>query len=103
MSAVYILWQQYSTNLPWLSRYTIGAKIDHLSCDVLEQLLFAAYSPRSDKLPFILQASVKFDALKFFLHITWELKLIDTKKYSSLSEPLSEVGKQIGKWMASLK
>ena len=103
MSNIYILWQQYSTHLPRLSRYTIGAKIDHLFCDVLEQLLFAAYSPRAEKLPLILRASVKFDALKFFLHITWELKLIDTKKYVTLSEPLAEVGKQIGKWMASVK
>lgn len=70
---------------------------------MLELILLAAYSKRTEKLQILQRASVKFDALKFFLNIIWELKLIETKPYSTLGSPLNDVGKMLGKWMASLQ
>ncbi|MFA6018112.1 MAG: four helix bundle protein [Patescibacteria group bacterium] len=80
LNDIYKSWQHILINFPRLSRYTLGTKIDLLFCDVLEHILLAAYSPRHEKLPILHQASMKFDALKFFLATAWELKFIDTKK-----------------------
>jgi len=50
----------------------------------------------------ISQASVKFDALKIFTRLTWELKILDDKKYAELQTHLQEIGKMIGGWLRSL-
>lgn len=71
--------------------------------ETVELILRAGYSPRDHKLALVLQACMKLDALKYFLQIAWELKAIDTKKYTRLSEPLTEVGKMLGGWKKQLK
>ena len=70
---------------------------------MLENILLASYTARHEKLPILQHESMKFDALKFFLALAWELKYIDTKKYATLSTPLTDVGKMLGKWIASVK
>ncbi len=40
--------------------------------------------------------------LKFFLQLSWEIKALDTKKYSVLSEKIDEIGKMIGGWHRQL-
>jgi hypothetical protein len=103
LSEVYKTWHNTLSQIPRLSRYTIGAKIDTLFCDVLELILLASYSPRSEKMTILQRASAKFDALKFFITTAWELKILDTKKYTALATPLSQIGKMLGGWMSGLK
>lgn len=99
----YKLWHGFLTHLPRLSRYTIGAKIDTLFTDTIELILLASYAARDQKLTVLQKANVKFDALKFFLELAWEMKLLENKHYALLSPPLVEVGKMLGKWTAFLK
>lgn len=47
--------------------------------------------------------SNKLDLLKLFLQIGWEVKLLDNKKYSAVSIPLTEIGKIIGEWKKQIK
>lgn len=102
-SDAYKLWHSFLPHLPRLSRYTIGAKIDTLFTELLEFILLGGYSAKSQKLPAIQKASIKLDALKFFLQITWETKALDSKKYIRISEPLAEVGKMLGGWQRQLQ
>jgi hypothetical protein len=44
----------------------------------------------------------KIDALKFFLKLAWETKLLDHKRYAVLAGPLSETGKMLGGWRKHL-
>ncbi len=103
MSDIYKAWQQAFANIPRLSRYTLGTKIDILFCDVLELILLASYTSRDKKLVIIQQASAKFDSLKFFLKLAWEMKLLDHKQYQLIATPLIGVGKMLGSWMQSLQ
>ncbi|OHA52036.1 MAG: hypothetical protein A3A97_00610 [Candidatus Terrybacteria bacterium RIFCSPLOWO2_01_FULL_40_23] len=66
-------------------------------------LFIASYLSREEKLPYLHKASAKLDLLKFFLQISWELKVIDNKKYITLSEQLNEVGKMLGGWSKGLQ
>ncbi len=97
------MWHIALSNIPRLSRYTLGAKIDLLFCDALELILLASYTSRDKKLVFIQQASAKFDSLKFFLQLAWEMKFLDHKTYQLIATPLIDVGKMLGSWMSSLK
>lgn len=100
---MYKVWHNYLIHLPRLSRYTLGAKIDKLFTELLELTLKAGYTPKTQKLIVVQNASAKLDLLKFFLKIAWELKVIDNKKYAQISQLVSEVGKMLGGWIRQLQ
>ncbi len=99
----YKLWHDFLQHVPRLTRFTLGSKIDNLFTECLELSLLAGYSAKEAKLPIVQKLSVKFDALKFFLKLLWEIKALDNNKYIALMNPLTEIGNMIGGWMNSLK
>ena len=103
LDAAYKLWHSYLIHLPKITRYTLGEKIDRLFTDCLENALLASYRPRDKKMDLIEQLNAKFDTLKFFIKLLWEIKEIDTNKLTELSVPLTEAGKMIGGWIKLLQ
>lgn len=71
--------------------------------NTLELLLEASSVPPEEKLTPIKQASVKFDALKIFLRMAKEFKLLDNKKYVELQKYLQEIGRMLGGWIRSFR
>ena len=69
----------------------------------LELLLEASHTTKDRKTTLINQASVKFDALKFFLRIARELKILDNKKYLIMQTQIQEIGRMLGGWQRSLQ
>jgi len=102
LTDAYKLWHGFLPHIQRLSRYTLGAKIDGLFVEAVETILLAGFAPRERKLPHIDVAIVKIDALKFFLKLAWELKLVDHKRYAALTVPLAEIGKMLGGWRKHL-
>jgi hypothetical protein len=98
LTSAYLLWHGFLIQLPRLTRYSLGTKIDKLFTDTLELILTAKYSNKENKIRYINQAIIKFDSLKFFLQILWQNKSLDNKKYLRLSKDLAEVGKIMGGW-----
>lgn len=80
----------------------MGSKIDALFVDALESIAIASYLPPVQKLPVVQRATSKVDTLKFFLQVAWEIKALDTKKYTALSQPLQEIGRMLGGWYKNL-
>lgn len=62
----------------------------------------AGYAAQDKKAEIIRRLSVKFDALKFFLKLLWEIKALDTNRYTLLSQQLMQIGKMIGGWMKAV-
>jgi hypothetical protein len=102
LTNVYKLWHGFLPHLPRLSRYTLCAKIDALFVEAVESILLAGFAQRERKLSHIDIAIVKIDALKFFLKLAWEMKLLDHKRYAVFAGPLSETGKMLGGWRKHL-
>ncbi|MBU4512313.1 diversity-generating retroelement protein Avd [Patescibacteria group bacterium] len=102
-TTAYKLWRSFLPHIPRLSRYTLGAKIDTLFAEIVELILQAGYSSRDRKIETVNRASIKFDALKFFLQVAWEMKVLDNKKYAQLSMLLAEIGRMLGGWLKDLK
>lgn len=100
--AIYKLWDELRNNFPKKSRYTLGAKIDAIFLDTIELLFMAGMLSRSQKLPVLQKSSGRLDLLKFFLQLSWELKVLDNKKYIALSEPLNDIGKMLGGWIRNV-
>ncbi|PJE69494.1 MAG: hypothetical protein COU98_01780 [Candidatus Staskawiczbacteria bacterium CG10_big_fil_rev_8_21_14_0_10_38_10] len=103
LTQVYKLWHEYLPNFAKDSRYTLGSKVDSLFLGVIEEIIKASSSDKTEKLIFLKIASVKLDLLKFFLQISWEIKSLGNKKYILLSEKINEIGKMLGGWIKSLK
>ena len=98
MKRAYILWQGYIPTIPKTSRYTIAETIDKYFIQTIESILVASFLEKQEKQPYIRKAIISLDTLKFLLYILWEIKALDTKKYTALSEPLATAGKQLGGW-----
>lgn len=94
----YIIWHKNLGNLERITRYTLAEKIDKLFLDTIEYILLAGYSPREHKAAIVDKASTKLDALKFFLRLMNSTKELKDNKYLEISQPLLEVGKQLGGW-----
>jgi len=99
---IYKLWHEYIQHFPKNSKYTLGSKIDNLFLEIIGLLFSASYLNKQEKLPIITKASNDLDLLKFFLQIAWEIKVLDNKKYITLSEKLNEIGKMLGGWRKQL-
>lgn len=98
----YKLWQNCQANFPKFLKYSLGQKIDITLIDVIELILTAGFAAKNNKLAIIQKASIKLDAVKFFLQIAWELKAVDNKKFAAVSVPLVEIGKMLGGWQKQL-
>ncbi|EKE15829.1 MAG: hypothetical protein ACD_11C00103G0031 [uncultured bacterium] len=102
---VYILYKtfyEYSKLFPKKDRYVLGGKCEEYIIETLELLLNASSAPRSEKQIFIKQANIKFDALKIFIRIANDIKMLDTKKYIAIQKQLQEIGRMLGGWQKSL-
>ena len=88
--------------MPKKDKYSIGAKIDKTTLDLME-LVVSAGSVPAKRLEIVSQASVKNDFLKLLIRLAYEIKATDQKKYLRLEGDLQEIGKMIGGWMKSLK
>lgn len=102
LTDAYKLWHEVLPHLPRLARYTLCAKIDALLIEAVEIILLAGFAPRERKLSHIDVAILKIDALKFFLKLAWEMKLMNHKRYAALAGPLVETGKMLGGWRKHL-
>lgn len=100
---VYKKWHQYRDGLPKKCRYTLGDKIDTRFIQVLEFLYIASYQGKTEKLPTLEKALTGVDVLKFLLRLAWEVRALNDKKYTDLSEGLDEAGRQIGGWKKGLQ
>ena len=101
--SVYKLWYEYRDHFPKKSRYTLGDRIDIVFIQLVELLWAASYQGKNEKLPTISAAIKKLDGLKFLLRIAWEIKVLDSTKYASISDPLFEIGKMLGGWKKGLE
>lgn len=85
------------------ARYTIGARIENIFLNLLEQTYVAYYTAHEKKQAKIIECILTLDVLKFLLSIAWEGKIISNKHYEDVANQLNETGKMFGGWKNSLE
>lgn len=103
MLKVYKVWYQVRDHMPKKSRYTLGDKIDTRFITSLELLYIASYQSPAEKLATLTKALSNIDLLKFLLRVSWEIGILDNKKYVELSEGTQEVARQTGGWKKGIQ
>ena len=99
----YGLWQSYLTHFPKQNRYTLGNKIDNVFLLAIEYCFLASYAGKDTKLVHLERCISRVDLLKLLLQLAWEIRALDTQKYTILSEQLQEVGRMLGGWRKGLE
>ncbi len=94
----YAYWLKLYRKFPKPERFGIGEKIDKLFLETLELTYKSRYASLLNKIPFLEQAILKIDTVKFFSEIAWENKLIPTAQYSEFLEKLECIGRELGGW-----
>lgn len=94
----YRILHEFLDKIPKTYRYTLGSRIDNNFIDLGEELVAATYSKNQQKISHLNSASEKLDALNFLLRISWEIRILDTKKYAVLGQALAEIGRMLGGW-----
>ncbi|MEK7629580.1 MAG: four helix bundle protein [Patescibacteria group bacterium] len=100
---IYRLWDEFKNHFTKKHKYTLGGKIDQYFLDTIELLFVASYLSKEQKIPYLKKSGIKLDLLKFLLQISWELKVLDNKKYITLSGKLEEIGKMLGGWVKGIQ
>lgn len=98
----YKTWHEYVRHFAKDFRYSLGVKIDSLFLETIEEIFIASVLIKEQKLSHLKKASLKLDALKFFLQVAWESKALDSKKYISLSQQFAEIGRMLGGWQKQI-
>lgn len=70
--------------------------------EILEAISYASLVKKEEKIKRLQIASINLDFLKILFRLTYELRIIDQKKYLLLEEKLQEIGKMLGGWIRSL-
>ena len=99
----YRIWQEYLISFPKQNRYTLGNKIDEVFLIAIEYCLLASYASKETKLIHLERCISRVDLLKLLLQLAWEIRALDTKKYTVLGEQLQEVGRMLGGWKKGLE
>lgn len=94
---------QYLKGIPKKDQYMMGKRCEEYILIFMELILSAVGFQKPEKLKVLEQANGKFEVLKVLIRLTHELKILDNKKYLSLTTKMQEIGKMLGGWMKSLQ
>lgn len=79
---------------PKSQKFTLAQQISNSLIDFLKLLIQANYC--RNKAPYLSQASIELDKLRFIVRLAKDLKFISIKKYGEFMEKMNEVGKLLG-------
>lgn len=96
--AAYKIWLIVHRKMARSERFGIGDRIDALWLDLLDSLRKAAYAPTNQKLSSLDEVIGDIDAIRFFIQIAWELKLMAQSHFISLGKDIEEIGRMVGGW-----
>lgn len=71
--------------------------------DSLELALGASYAPRHRKLEYLQRASDKVDVLKYTVRLACEIKAMTPHAYGIIGSEVVIIGKELGKWIKSIR
>jgi hypothetical protein len=84
---------------PRKQKFVLGDRIESTALDVLESLIGATYTKAREKL--LADANLGLERLRFFMRLSFDLRLIDSRRYEHAARGLDDVGRLVGGWIKS--
>lgn len=98
---LYKMFCGYRLTFPKQDRHTICQRCENCILDILENILLASQTTKSEKLPILEKTSAKLNLLRVFVRLMKETRAIDSKKYIVLETCIDEIGRILGGWIRS--
>jgi len=92
----------FSQKIDKKSKFGIFAKIENACLDAIISIIEARFEIKIYKLKPLKLARAKVEILKRLIRISWELKIIEDKKYIDSESDLIEISKEVNNWINSL-
>lgn len=81
---------------PRSQKFLLGDRIQSTALDVLERLIEATYTRARG--PILISANLGIEKLRILFRLSFDLKLLDPRRYEYAARCLDEVGRMIGGW-----
>lgn len=88
-----------SSQIPKRDRFGIWLRIENVCLEISENIISASYSPKPEKLRFLVPARLNTEILKRLIRTTRELNIITEEMYLKLESELQEISKMISGWI----
>ena len=85
-----------TVKFPREQRFVVAERLQTTAMDFMECLYLA--TDKTQQVSALKQADVKLKQLRFYLRLSHDLKLLDTRRYEHASRLLEEIGRLLGAW-----
>jgi 23S rRNA-intervening sequence protein len=93
----FLLWLVPAVDkFPRAQKFVLGDRIETAALDVLDALIAATYTRGRDKL--LADANLGLERLRFFMRLSHELRLLDSRRYEHAARSIDDVGRMVGGW-----
>ena len=92
-----------SPKLPKKDRFGIWLKIENICLEIINLIIAASFEAKTNKSSLLKSSRIKIEILKRLLRVTYELNIIENKKYLNLELDLQEISKMTNGWIKYLK
>jgi hypothetical protein len=82
---------------PRKQKFVLGDRIESTALDVLELLIGATFTKARDVK--LAEANLGLERLRYFMRLSFELRLIDARKYEHAARGIDDVGRLVGGWI----
>lgn len=86
-----------------MDRFTIGAKSENTTLNILEKLYEANAKHGQERLLILQSVDTKLKILLALIKAMYDVKAINDRKFLQLSESVIEIGKMLGGWIKTTK
>ncbi len=105
---VFVKWMDFlewllpvTERFPKRVRFTFSDRINHLSLDVVEDLVEACYA--RDKRSILQRANLRLEKIRVLLRLSNRMQYLDYRRYEFAMKGINEVGKMLGGWLKQQK
>lgn len=86
-----------TVKFPREQRFVVAQRLQATAMDFMESLYQA--TDKGQQVKSLQEADVKLKQLRFYLRLSHDLKLMDTRRYEYASKKVLEIGRLLGAWL----
>ncbi|MGR9107033.1 MAG: diversity-generating retroelement protein Avd [Gammaproteobacteria bacterium] len=91
-----------TVKFPREQRFVVAQRLQSAALDFMEHL-YRATDKTAQASDALRQADVKLKLLRFYLRLSHDLQLLDTRRYEHACRLLEELGRLLGAWIRKLE
>lgn len=88
---------------PRSQKFVLADRIQNSLTDILEMLIEAYYTERSEKKNILKKTNIELEKLRYLIRLSKDLYCINIRRYEYISSRINNIGIQVGGWQKSIR